>query len=367
MEKPDDIIRDYLQPAIQGLRAQSIGTAAGQVFNQFATFCDRQLQNGDHTEQIDRIQKIIERRKAEIQAYRELVKAPKAGTTKNEYTSKMVAVRKWADIESRELKRIKESRDNLLFRSLENYLLGLAACDSFDLSVLRFFALWLEFYELELTNVAVGKHIDKVPSRKLVFLMNQIASRLQTDDSMFQRLLSDLVLRIAIDHPYHAMHHIHSGTKLEKAGKNGRHGADEMLLSKVNAAKRIAALLKSDKRSSRTWSNIDLSDAAYHEASHTIYGDRGEKLKPGRELPLDRFSETKRLMQTVPTLGVPPPSFNIPVRADCDYSSVPTIVRYRSTMTIAGGLSTPKIITAMTSDGNTFKELVSFLGCLLQS
>ncbi|KAF1815065.1 hypothetical protein P152DRAFT_412160 [Eremomyces bilateralis CBS 781.70] len=359
LEKPDDIIREYLQPAIHGLRPHSQGSAAGQVYNQFATFCDRQLQSGDHAEQMDRIQRIIDRQKAEIQAYRDLMKTPKVEKAKNEYTSKMVAVRRWTDIETRELKRIKDSRENLLVRSLENYLLGLTACDDFDLSVLRFFALWLEFCEMDLANTAVGKHLDKVPSRKFVFLMNQIASRLQTDQSKFQTLLSDLVVRICVDHPFHAMHHIHSGTKLEKIGKSGQPGgADEILLSKINAAKRIAALLKGNKRSSRTWSNIDLSDAAYHEASHPIYGERGEKLQPGRELSLDRFSATKRLIKTVPALGVPPPSFNVLVRSDCDYSSVPVVERYKTTMKIAGGLSTPKIITAVTSDGNTFKELV---------
>src|SRR5690606_27028458 len=38
VETPDDISREDLQPAIQALRNQSAGAAAGQVFNQCATF-----------------------------------------------------------------------------------------------------------------------------------------------------------------------------------------------------------------------------------------------------------------------------------------------------------------------------------------
>jgi hypothetical protein len=50
---------------------------------------------------------------------------------------------------------------------------------------------------------------------------------------------------------------------------------------------------------------------------------------------------------------------NIELRADCDYSNVPVIEKFKPEMTIASGVSAPKIVTCIASDGSKYKLLVS--------
>jgi ataxia telangiectasia mutated family protein len=50
----------------------------------------------------------------------------------------------------------------------------------------------------------------------------------------------------------------------------------------------------------------------------------------------------------------------IALRADMDYSDVPKLNGFTSHMRIAKGLSAPKILTAQCSDGQQFKQLVSY-------
>jgi hypothetical protein len=60
----------------------------------------------------------------------------------------------------------------------------------------------------------------------------------------------------------------------------------------------------------------------------------------------------------VPKLHVPPATLQVEVRPNMDYTDLPRIVRFRSTMSIANGLSAPKIITAVGGDGKYYKQLV---------
>ena len=45
LEKPDRIIEKYLLPALKELKGKADGSEAGQVFHEFAVFCDQQLQD----------------------------------------------------------------------------------------------------------------------------------------------------------------------------------------------------------------------------------------------------------------------------------------------------------------------------------
>jgi ataxia telangiectasia mutated family protein len=58
LEKPDRIIENYLKPALQELGGRKNGNEAGQVFHQFAVFCDQQLQDPDSLEDLERLRKL---------------------------------------------------------------------------------------------------------------------------------------------------------------------------------------------------------------------------------------------------------------------------------------------------------------------
>jgi ataxia telangiectasia mutated family protein len=56
---------------------------------------------------------------------------------------------------------------------------------------------------------------------------------------------------------------------------------------------------------------------------------------------------------------VPPATMSIPLRASRKYDDIPRIEGFKPTMTIASGISCPKILTAIGTDGKNYKQLVS--------
>lgn len=61
--------------------------------------------------------------------------------------------------------------------------------------------------------------------------------------------------------------------------------------------------------------------------------------------------------QDIPGLKVPPITRNISIRADLSYDQEPVVTQFHRTVTIAGGLSAPKILVVYASDGKGMKQL----------
>jgi ataxia telangiectasia mutated family protein len=251
-------------------------------------------------------------------------------------------------LDTLELDRLRKVRENFMEQCLENYLLSLTASDEHDNDVLRFYAIWLENAGSDLANITVQKYLGKIASAKFARLMNQLSSRMQADNTLFQKLLCDLVFRICREHPFHGMHHITAGT--HDPGTD-----EEASRSRHNAAKHIATRLKNDKYVGNLWHCVFRSDRLYQDVAR--YTDE-EVQKQGREFRLDQFGPSRRLQESIGQLQTPPPTLSIPLRADMDYKSVPRVIGFSRSMRVAGGLSAPKIITSKLSDGSSFKQLV---------
>ncbi|OCK80454.1 hypothetical protein K432DRAFT_425753 [Lepidopterella palustris CBS 459.81] len=346
LEKPEEIITGYLLPAIKALKGQMHGQQPGQVFHEFASFCDKQLQSPDAMEDTTRVRLQMERKAQEAQEYSKLSKSAKSSRERDQWRTLSSRSKKWHDLDAQEYQNLRRSREEFLRQSLENYLLSLQACDDYNNDVLRVFSLWLEFSEAPLANNAVQLHLSKVASGKFVVLMNQLSSRLQAEKSDFQSLLSGLVFRICADHPYHGMHQIYAGAMPLSV-------KDEAAKSRNTAAKQIAGMLKNDQHTRPYWIAVSESNTCYHELAMT----KGEDYKVGREQLLENVPVAKKMMQKIPGLKVPPATMAIEIRADCDYSNIPRIISFKPRMTIANGLSAPKIVTALASDGNPYKQL----------
>lgn len=254
----------------------------------------------------------------------------------------------WFILDDREFQRLRDSREAFLRQSLENYLLCLKASDKYDNDALRFSALWLESWESEIANSAVSKHVAQVGSRKFAPLMNQWSSRLLDVPSPFQKLLSSLVLRICVEHPYHGMYQIFAGSKT-KVGT---------ALARNSAASNIVIQLENHAKASPIW-------MALHNTNHCFIKFAADKIpdekgKSGRRIPLRALGAGRGLELDVVGQKIPPPTMKIALRADCDYSSVPYIAKFHPDFTVASGVSMPRIVTAIGSDGLKYKQLVCF-------
>lgn len=298
-------------------------------------------------EDFQRIKRLRERKVAEVQDLEVIIKkAPSQGKEKDNLKNHRNKAKLWLDLDDQEYQRLHNSRQTFLKQSLENYLLCLKASDKFDNDALRFSALWLENHDSEIANAAVAKHIAQVGSRKFAPLMNQWSSRLLDDSSSFQTILFQLVFRICVEHPYHGMYQIFASSK-SKGGK------DETAMARYNAANAIVDKLKKSKRVSQIWISLHNTNVNFVR----LASERLEDAKPGAKLPLRKSANGSRIEQEVRKYHVPPPTMTIQLRPDCDYSSIPTVFRFLPEFTLAGGISAPKIITAVGSDGRKYKQL----------
>ncbi|KAI1335716.1 phosphatidylinositol 3 [Xylariaceae sp. FL0016] len=346
LEAPDSIQKNYLQPALKELKGKIDGQEAGKVYHQFATFCDEQLQNTSSLKDLARLQNLRQGKNDEVTQLKDLVSGARDTQIKARYQSYLGKAEVWLKLDEQELRRVEQSRSEFVRLSLENYLLSLAASDDHNNDALRFTALWLERSGEDYTNEAVKKHIDKVPTRKFAPLMNQLTSRLLEQKHIFQKLLSDLVYQICVDHPYHGMYQIWSGARVRIKKE------DNTAQLRKQATEKVGKRLAQTDSVHGTWAAVNWTSRAYH----TLASENG--YKGGQKVSMKDSKAASTLATYLVKYKIPPPTMQIELAADLDYSQVPTISKLESTMTIASGVSAPKIITLVGSNGRRFKQLV---------
>ncbi|KAI9928198.1 Serine/threonine-protein kinase tel1 [Aspergillus wentii] len=346
LEKPEAIIQQYLTPAVKELKGRSEGEEAGRVYHGFAMFCDQQLQNQDGLEDFKRVEQLRNRKEKEVLAWEEMM-GNSSGRDREALKMYRAKAKQWFDLDDREYQRLLRSREAFLQQCLENYLLCLKESDTYNNDALRFCALWLDKSDNEIANNAVSKHLNQVPSRKFAPLMNQLSSRLLDVSDDFQSLLFALIFRICVEHPFHGMYQIFASSK-SKGGK------DQSSLARYRAAGRLVDGLKNDKRIGPTWVSIHNTNINYVRFA----ADRlDEKLRSGAKVSLKKMLTGQRLEQDAASQKLPPPTMKIDVRVDCNYSDIPKLVRFNPEFTIASGVSAPKIVTAIATDGLRYKQL----------
>lgn len=343
---PEVIIQEYLDPAVKELKDRSEGEDAGRVYHGFAMFCDQQLQNPDGLEDFNRVEQIRNRKERELDALESLLKKAQ-GRERENLKNHRAKAKQWFDLDDMEYQRHRESREAFMQQCLENYLLCLRESETYNNDILRFCALWLDNSDSQVANQAVSQYLNEVPSRKFAPLMNQLTSRLLDITDDFQNLLTKLIYRICAEHPYHGMYQIFASSK-SKGGK------DEVSLSRHRAAVRLVDSLKSDKGIGSTWVAIH-----NHNIDYVRFAiDRvNERYKSGAKIPLRKLPTGQRLEDDAALQKLPPPTMNIDLRVDGNYTNVPKLAKFLPEFTLASGVSAPKIVTAIATNGLKYKQL----------
>ncbi|KAL3460378.1 hypothetical protein BJX64DRAFT_290369 [Aspergillus heterothallicus] len=346
LEKPEAIIQNYLIPAVKELKGCSEAEEAGRVYHGFAMFCDQQLQNPDGLEDFARAEQLRNRKQKEVLALDEMLKSAE-GKERDNLKFHRTKTKQWFDLDDREYQRLKRSREAFLQQCLENYLICLKESEKYNNDVLRFCALWLAQSHSDIANRAVAKYLADVPSRKFAPLINQLTSRLLDVSDDFQGMLSELVFKICCEHPFHGMYQIFASSK-------SRGGKDQSALSRNRAATKLAETLRGDKRIGSLWVAVHNTNINYVRFAVERLDD---KMKHGAKVALKKLPTGGRLEQDAANQRLPPPTMKIDIRVDCDYSDIPKLFKYLPEFTVASGVSAPKIVTAIASDGVRYKQL----------
>lgn len=265
---------------------------------------------------------------------------------RSEIVRSVKKTKQWLELDNVECQRMQSARDDFIQQSLTNYLRALAVTERYDMEIDRFFALWLEHDQSAGANKAIEAALNDVPSWKFVTLLTQMMSRLLDDGSKFQSLLSGLTSRVCADHPYHSIYQLFASSN-SAVGKD-----DTVAKSRRSAAKKIAESLRGSKTIGPLFNKVWEANSLYDDLANT-------KVDPGRSSRMSIRSVPKALLMNkrVAELAIPPATLHLELRRAADYGQVPTIVRFRDEVTIAGGISAPKILTARATDGNQYKQL----------
>ena len=352
LAKPEQILSQYLKPAIQVARQSKDRSEIGRVHYEFATFCDHELQNPSTIESLARVTKMRQAKEEEIVAYKQAIRSGKKLSHDEAHimNKNLRDAQNWLKIDTAEEKRLRRSRSDHVNLSLQNYLQALQASDEHDICVLRFFALWLENTDNadEGSDAAVKEYLPKVPSWKFVRLMNQLMSRLDNSGTSFQAALADLLRRIFEEHPYHSLHHLY-------ATKHGRESKDPATVSRYVAAKTISDKLLSGKNESAVRvANFFKADFRYKELADV---KKEELPNHNGKLDVSQILKARAVHEKIPELKVPPATITLPLKPSCVYRDVPHIVKFDQTVSIMTGLSAPKMMKLRASDGKWYKEL----------
>ncbi|KAI5304569.1 Serine/threonine-protein kinase tel1 [Ascosphaera pollenicola] len=346
LEDPRDIRDHYLQPASDWLTKDDTLRISdrGKVFHDFAVFCDRQVSNQDVVEDLRRLEGAQSHKEEELLKYNSML-AGANGEKRRKIQHDRNKARAWLELVHNELAMQKEAHESLKISAVLNYLQSLADSDDYKSDVLRFCALWMDNADNDTLNAAVSNKIELVPSRRFAPLVNQLFSRLDDVVNYFQEVLQNLLLRICTDHPYHGMY---------QAFMSSNSCTDEASKHRNRAANMLASKLKIDRLVGAQWDNIYNANLVYLKFAQEVMGG---KIRSGTKISLARSEAGFRLANSIPKRKLPPPTMKIEVREDCDYSQVPVVVQYLPECSIASGVSAPKIVTAIASDGKRYKQL----------
>lgn len=349
-DRPDEVTNRYLRPAIAVLHKDTTGQIAGRVYHNFAAHCDKQLQDSAEKDEFDRVARIRNRRLNEVEELSLMLRnAPRSD--REALASHHSKAKKWFKLDDDEYKRLKANRDELLRNALENYLLSLRACDDYKEDVLRLMSLWLGNAENDVASKTVRDTLKYLPSMKLAPFVQQLSSRLLCSDSYFQKGLQEMLFRIWCDHPLQTQYQLFASCKNKAVGN------DPIAQSRVKAALVIAERVRSKGgKTSSVW--VAIHNSAMH---YVLFAQEQltEKDKSGSKLQFKKFKSALKLQESMQThYKIPPPVMDVALRADKNYDSVPGWIAFEPQVAVAGGISAPKILAVLASDGSRHKMLL---------
>ncbi|KAK5118970.1 hypothetical protein LTR62_000181 [Meristemomyces frigidus] len=350
LERPDDILQNHLKPAIKHLKGRVKGKEAGDVFHAFATFCDRQLQHPSNVEEFNRVSRMRLKKEKELDDLEAIAQVPRKSCKEQKDAKKALRdAQSWLELDTEEYHKLKESRDTYMQLSLQNYLLALHASDEHDICLLRFFALWLENWDSAKANGIVVKHLGAVSSWKFVVLINQLMSRLDSEQSLFQSTLSELVARIGADHPHHAAHHLFAATR------NPVRKDDFAARSRQAAAMKVRNHVERNTPAGPVITRIFSADRDCMKLAYASVGGINQA-----KIAVKDFAPVAQFGRAIKTSNAPPTIVRVPLRPDCKYDGVPQITDVSTHMGISSGLSKPKSLGLRASDGKWYKQLFKY-------
>lgn len=366
LEKPTDIKRKFFDPAVELAIAAEKRTdvrdhACATVFRKCALFADQQYHSILKSSDAMRWHIYKERKKQEVKQRENQLQKTQQGT--NEYHALVEEQKKARTVLAEDLKAYAghtEARDAFLELAIDMYSRCLASSDRFDDDgPIRFSSLWFANFDDLGIQDKLKAALDRVPSRKFVFLSHQLSARMSKSSAEIpknQQNLQGLVLRMCQEHPFHSLYQVFCLRPEQPQGVRRTSSRFELPSSQSDrggAASAIFDRLLSDPiQTARIRSIEHVCDASLEWAKYPIkHGPVIKKTNNGLLIP-DALSIRKLRDIQVPVI-----TCRTPIDPTLKYNDCIWISRYNPEFTTAGGVNLPKISVCYGSNGEQFKQL----------
>ncbi|PIL25206.1 hypothetical protein GSI_13095 [Ganoderma sinense ZZ0214-1] len=374
VKKPSLIIDECFGPAVN-LVARintenfvSLDDGHATVFHQYAIFAERQYHSISKSPDALRWKIYVDRKREEIkQRQRRMTSVqgtPEYDTLKKEQS-------RAHQLLSQDIERSKEhlsQRTSFLASAVEMHSRCLAASDKFNEdSPIRLCSLWLANFDNDDPVLRFGEALDRVPSRKFVFLAHQLTARLSKSDrdqpTPNQEVLQTVIQRMGSEHPFHSLFPLYclkgdrpppkvSGISRRHSVRQGTPGASQ--LERVAAVSDVFDKLRSDPGAGERVKAVEhVCDASLEWAKYPIKHLFGK----GKQTPRSLSVPEQVLIRKLKNVRVPVITATTPIDPTTEYRNCVWISYFDEVYTTAGGINLPKIIKCRGSDGKFYKQL----------
>ncbi|KAG1746583.1 uncharacterized protein EDB91DRAFT_1345361 [Suillus paluster] len=333
LEKPTDIKRKFFDPAVELAIAAEKRTnvrdhACATVFHKCALFADQQYHSILKSSDAVRWKIYKERKKQEPE-----------------------------DVKAYELHT--GARDAFLELALDMYSRCLASSDRFDDDgPIRFSSLWFANFDDHSIQDKLQAALDRVPSRKFVFLSHQLSARMSRSSAEIpknQQNLQALVLRMCQEHPFHSLYQVFCLRPEQSSGARRTSSRFEPTSSQTDrggAASAIFDRLFSDPiHTSRIKSIEQVCNASLQWAKYPVKDRASKKTDTALRIP------DALLIRKLRDVQVPVITCNTPIDSTLKYNDCVWISHYDPAFSTAGGVNVPKISVCYGSNGEKYRQL----------
>lgn len=256
-----------------------------------------------------------------------------------------------------------KSRSLFLYIAVDNYIKCLRLGEDHNTQIFRLCALWFDNDNADPQVATRLKDMKDIKSYKWLPLVYQLAARLNWSATMppFQLLLQQIVYRLAIDHPHHVI-------PVLLALKNGNSPGVNSVLSKWTVSGnggRVTAP-SSSSRTLKIATSVGTSETEKKTSFLYIFGKLEELFSCYTTL-----ANVAVKREDTAVLHLPPGfakfsnatmvgvlTHSLPVNINGDYSDIVSISSFREKYTIAAaGISVPKIVICVGSDGVEYRQV----------
>jgi ataxia telangiectasia mutated family protein len=264
------------------------------------------------------------------------------------------------------------ARNAFLEQAIEMYSRSLAASDAFDDDgVIRLSSLWFANFEDISLQDKVRTALERVPSRKFIFLAHQLSARLSKSPTgqitQNQQNLQALVFRMCQEHPFHSLYQVYalrSEMSASTVSANSRRQSARFespsTADRASAASEIFDRLRNDNASRDRLRAVELvCDASLQWAKYPIKDNPRFKQKILKAFHIP----DGLLIRKIENLPVPIITSQTPIDPTLRYDKCVCIARFESAFHTAGGINLPKITNCYGDDGKKYRQLVRILPC----